>query len=240
LYLRAYPLDLLNLAVSPGLIVAPYILVARMFGVDPLFESQVAVGLILWYWLSTLFWEVGHGAREEMEEGILESLLATPASLLSLLAAKAVATLLLNVYITAGIVGWFHMFGVRLAWPWPRFLAIAFLCGFALSGFLLAYAGVVLLVKRAENLGSSLQTILGALAGMTVDPRLFPKGVWVLSQMIPLTYGIEAARRLLRGEMVGEQLVWLVILGGAYGLAGWALLQRAERRMKASGTTGEF
>lgn len=33
-YLRAYPLNLLNQAVSPALLVAPYILVARMFGFD--------------------------------------------------------------------------------------------------------------------------------------------------------------------------------------------------------------
>ena len=39
LYLRAYPLDLLNLLVSPGLLVAPYLMVGRMFGADPSFES---------------------------------------------------------------------------------------------------------------------------------------------------------------------------------------------------------
>lgn len=240
LYLRAYPLDLLNLAVSPGLLVAPYVLVGRMFGADPSFESQVAIGLILWYWLSTLFWEVGHGIRVEMEEGVLESLFATPAPFLSILAAKAVATLLLNVYITAGILGWFYAFGVVLAWPWPQFLGVALLCGLGLSGFSLAYAGVVLLAKRAESLGSSLQTVLGTLAGMTVDPAVFPRAVWALSRVIPLTYGIGAARRLLRGEPVGKQLAWLIIFGGAYALAGWALLRRAEQRMKATGTIGEF
>lgn len=238
--LRAYPLDLLNLLVSPGLLVAPYLVVARVFGADPSLESDVAVGLILWYWLSNLFWSVGHGLMEEMEEGTLESLLITPAPLITVLGAKAVAGMLENAYITAGIVGWFFAFGIEFAPPWPAFVGIMFITGLGVAGFSLAYAGVVLLVKRAENLGSDMQMVLGALSGMTVSPRFFPRPVWVLSRAIPLTYGIEAARRLLRGQPIADQVLWLAATGALYALVGRALLQRAVRRMRAAGTTGEF
>ena len=240
LYLRAYPLDLLNLAVSPGLLVAPYLLVARMFGVDPDFESSVAVGLILWYWLSQLFWWVGHGIAEEMEEGVLESLLVTPAPLVTILGAKAIAGTLTSAYITAGIIGWFFAFGLSIPVPWPAFVGIMFLTGLGLTGFCTAYAGVVLLVKQAESIGSGMQTALGVLAGMTVPPQVFPRAVWVISRAIPLTYGIEAARRLLRRDEIRGEVTWLVVTGIAFALLGWALLKRAERRMKAAGTTGEF
>lgn len=237
---RAYPLDLVNLALSPGRLVAPYLVVAKLFGAGPEFQSQVAVGLLLWYWLSTLFWEVGHGIGDEMEEGVLEQLLVTPTPLIAVLGAKAVGGIVANAYITAGIVGWLYAFGTPLPLPWPAFVGVMLLTGLGLGGFCMAYAGLVLLVKRAENLGAGMQTVLGVLAGMTVPPQALPRAVWVLSRVIPLAYGIEAARRLLRGDVVGGELMWLVLAGGAYALAGWALLRRAERRMKAAGTTGEF
>lgn len=237
---RAYPLDLLNLALSPGLLVAPYLVLAKLFGAGPDFQSSVAVGLLLWYWLSTLFWTVGYGIGEEMEEGVLEALLATPAPLLALLGAKAVAGIMVNFYITAGIVGWLFAFGIPLPLPWPAFVGIMFLTGLGLAGFCMAFAGLVLLVKRAETIGSGMQTLLGMIAGMTAPPQLLPRAVWVISRAIPLAYGIESARRLLRGDALGEQLAWLLLTGASYAIVGWTLLRRAERRMKAAGTTGEF
>lgn len=237
---RAYPLDLVNLALSPGLLVAPYLVVARLFGAGPDFQSQVAVGLLLWYWLSTLFWEVGHGIGDEMEEGVLEQILVTPTSLLAVLGAKAVGAMITNTYISVGIVGWLFAFGIPLPLPWPAFVGVMLLTGLGLGGFCMAYAGLVLLVKRAENLGAGTQTVLGALAGMTVPPQVLPQAAWIISRVIPLSYGIEAARRLLGGEVVVDQLLWLVLSGAAYGVAGWALLRRAQRRLRAAGTTGEF
>lgn len=68
LYRARYPISLLNLAVSPFLIVGPYVMVAKMYGASEEFQVSVAVGLILWYWLSELFWIVGFAFRDEMEE----------------------------------------------------------------------------------------------------------------------------------------------------------------------------
>ncbi|MBC7222539.1 hypothetical protein H5T56_06125 [Candidatus Bipolaricaulota bacterium] len=117
--------------------------------------------------------------------------------------------------------------------PWPAFVGVMLLTGLGLGGFCMAYAGLVLLVKRAENLGAWTQTVV-------VPPQVLPRAAWLISRVIPLNYGIEAVRRLLAGKVVGDQLLWLVLLGAAYGLAGWALLGRAQRRMRAAGTTGEF
>ncbi len=47
----AYPLGLLHLALPPGLLVAPYLVVAKVFGAGV--QSSVTAGLLLWYWLST-------------------------------------------------------------------------------------------------------------------------------------------------------------------------------------------
>lgn len=239
-YFRAYPLGLLNETVSPALLVAPYILVARMFGFDEGLTDSVAVGLLLWYWLSTLMWEVGFGVQEEMEEGVLESVLASPTPVVVLLGAKGLATLLENSYLTACMVGWFHLFGVRLPLPWPAFVGVLVLTGLGVVGLMLLQAGLVLLLKRASAPGDIIQTALGALSGMTMPARLLPRPLWALSRAIPVAYGIEAARGLLGGRPLGPELLLLVALGVGYGFLGWRALTWAEGRMRVAGTTGEF
>lgn len=237
---RGYPLSLLRLALTPAFVVAPYLLFARLFGADEAFKSSVAVGLILWHWLSTLIWEVGYGLQNELEEGTLEGLLVTPISIVTMLAAKSVVAILRNAWVTASMVGWLLAFGVTLDLPWALFIGIAFLGGVALSGFMLVLAGSVLLLKESEGLGTTLHTLLGVLAGVTISPQLFPRGLWILSRAIPLTYAIEAARHLLQAQPVANQALWLAATGGFYLVVGVAAVRWAERRMKAAGTTGQF
>jgi len=240
LWYRAYPLQILSLAVSPPLIVAPYVLFARLFGVDAELQFSVAVGLILWLWLSHLVWEVGYGLDNDMEEGTLESILVTPVSVMTLLAAKSVNSLIGALYISVAALGWMSALGVRLPLSWPLFLGVCLLCGAAMSGFTLLLAGSALLMKRSENLGQTVQTLLGILSGATMSTGLLPAGLWVLSRLIPLSFGIEAARRLLAGQPIADRLTWMVVSGLVYFALGQALLKRAERRMRAAGTTGEF
>jgi ABC-2 type transport system permease protein len=238
--LRAYPLDLVNYAISPPLLVAPYLLVARLFGFDQGLVDSVAVGLLLWYWLSTLLGGVGLGLEEEMEEGMVETLLSQPISVVTLLGAKAVGTVILNLYITGAMVAWFFAFGVPLLLPWPAFLGLVLLAGVGISGFMLALAALLLLYKRTFFTYDLIQTSLGALSGITMPAQYLPRPLWVISRALPLSFGIESVRRILVGGGVGPDVAILAGLGLAYFLLGRTLLVLAERRMRTAGTTGEF
>lgn len=240
LWYRAYPLQILSLAVSPPLVVAPYVLFARLFGVDAGLQFSVAVGLILWLWLSTLVWEVGYGVQNDMEEGTLESLLSTPVSITTLLAAKSIVSLISALYSSVAVLGWMSALGVRLPFSWPLLLGLCLLCGAAMSGFTLLLTSSVLLMHRSENLGQTLLTVLGLLSGATMPTELFPTALRVLSRLVPLSFGIEAARRLLTGQPTDDRVLWLLVSGMVYVTVGRALLRMAERRMRITGTTGEF
>lgn len=240
LWYRGYPLRLVGLAISPGLMVAPFLLFSRLYGPDPSFQTSVAIGLILWLWLSTLIWDVGYGLENDLEAGTLESLLIAPTSIIVILAAKSAVCILSNLFVTASIIGWLFVFHISIQFSWPLLIALALLNGFALSGFVIVLASSVLLLKKSENIGVILQTILGVLSGVTAPPHLFPKWVQVVARMLPLTYGIAAARLLLQGQPLGNQVLWLTITGIFYALIGRAFIKLAERRMKLAGTTGEF
>ncbi len=239
LYLRAYPLDLVNYAISPGLIVAPYILFAKLFGFDAELLDSVAVGLLLWYWLSTLLGGVVFGLEEEMEEGVLETLLVHPITIFHVLLAKAAAIALENLYITGIIMAWFFFFGVSLQLPWPQFLGILILSALGVAGFMLALAAVALLYKKPFELYELVQWGLGVLSGVTRPSRDLPQSLWLISRAIPLSYGIEAARAAISGQPTAGIPI-LLALSFLYALLGRGLLAVAERRMRATGTTGEF
>lgn len=239
LYLRAYPLDFVNYAISPALIVAPYIFFAKLFGFDAELLDSVAVGLILWYWLSTLLGGVAFGLGEEMDEGVLETLLVHPITVFHVLLAKAIGVVLENLYITGTMVAWFFFLGVPLRLPWPKFLGIVILTGFGVAGFMLALAAAALFYKKPFVLYDLVQWGLGVLSGVTRPARELPRSLWLISRAIPLSYGIEAARAAMSGHTV-QGIPILLALGFLYFLMGRALLVAAERRMRAAGTTGEF
>lgn len=166
LYHRVYPLDLISLAISPFFIVAPFVFVAKAYNES--LQLAVALGLIVWYWLSMFFWGVGYGVRDEVEEGVIKSLLATPASIRNLLVAKAIDTLLINLYITIALVILLgFLAGVPFHLDWVKFFLLFIVSNFALASLSFVYAAFVLIARQASFAGNLFQEAVGILSGMT-------------------------------------------------------------------------
>ncbi len=238
-YHRVYPLDLISLAVSPFFIVAPFIFVAKAHNGD--LQLSVALGLIVWYWLSMFFWGVGYGVRDEVEEGVIESLLATPTPIRNLLAAKAIDTLLINLYITiALIVLLWLLAGVPFHLDWVKFFLLFIVSNFALASLSFVYAAFVLVARQASFAGSLFQEAVGILSGMTAPVSILPKAVRWLSMLIPLTYAIEGARKLAVGQFPSREVAVLFVFGTVLLLLGILFVQKAERYLRLTGTTGEY
>lgn len=237
---RAYPLQLLGLTLSPFLIVGPFVFVGAMFP-DRAVRTSVAVGTVLWYWLSMLFWGVGFGIREEMEEGVFESIAVTPARLESLLAAKALDVLAGNVYLTActfALLRWTA--GVTVAVPWSRVAPLLVAAAFALSSLAVAYAALVLATRQAAGIGAMTQQALGALSGMTAPVSTLPRAARWASAALPLTYAIRGARTALEGRWPWNEVAVLGVFGTILLVAGLAVFSRAERAVRMAGTLGEY
>ncbi|MFA5890728.1 MAG: ABC transporter permease [Actinomycetota bacterium] len=237
---RAYPLQILGLTLSPFLVVGPFVFVGTMFP-DPKVRTSVAVGTILWYWLSMLFWGVGFGIREEMEEGVFESIAATPARLQSLLAAKALDVLAGNIYLTVctfALLRWTA--NVTVAVPWSRIVPVVMAAAFALSALAVAYAALVLATRQASGIGSMTQQALGALSGMTAPVSTLPRAARWASAAVPLTYAIQGARAALEGRWPWSEIAVLAAFGTGMLVVGLAVFAHAERRARTTGTLGEY
>lgn len=237
-YHRIYPLDLISLAISPFFIVAPFVFVAKAHGN---LQLAVALGLIVWYWLSMFFWGVGYGVRDEVEEGVIESLLATPTSIRNLLAAKAIDTLLINLYITAALVILLWLLaGVSFHLDWAKFLLLFIVSNFALASLSFVYAAFVLVARQASFAGNLFQEAVGILSGMTAPVSILPKAVRWLSMLIPLTYAIEGARKVAVGQFPYREMAVLFVFGVVLLLLGVFWVQKAEDYLRLTGTTGEY
>lgn len=238
-YHRVYPLDLISLAISPFFIVAPFVFVAKAHNGN--LQLAVALGVIVWYWLSMFFWGVGYGVRDEVEEGVIESLLATPASILNLLAAKAIDTLLINFYITVALVILLWLLaGIPFRLDWAKFLLLFTVSNFALASLSFVYAAFVLVARQASFAGNLFQEAVGILSGMTAPVSILPKAVRWLSMLIPLTYAIEGARKVAVGQFPYREMTILFLFGSVLSLLGVLLVQKAERYLRMNGATGEY
>ncbi|MBI4729448.1 MAG: ABC transporter permease [Acidobacteria bacterium] len=237
---RAYPLDMVSLALSPFLIIAPFVLVAGVYG-DRHLLASVAVGLVLWYWLSMYLWGVGFGVRDEIQQGVLEALAATPARLWAMLAAKALDGALVNLYVTIATLALLRIVaGVAPSGSAAGFALVFGAAGLALSGFSALYAALVLVTRQAATLGSISQQVMGIASGMTAPTSVLPRAVRYLSALLPLTYAIRGARLALRGVVPWADVSLLAGLGAGLWLLSGALLARAERAVRRTGSWGEY
>ncbi len=238
-YHRAYPLDLVSLAISPFFIVAPFVFAAKAYPENV--QVGVATGLLVWYWFSMFFWGVGYGVRDEMEEGTLESLLATPISLWQLLAAKALDTMLINVYITLFLVILLQgVAGVGIPLYRPGFGLMFGVSGFALASLSFLYAALVIAARQAAVLGSLVQEALGILSGMTAPTSVFPRALQWGAAVIPLTYAIRGTRRVVQGQMPYFEVVILFLFGSVLFVGGMLAIFLVERHMRKAGEVGEY
>ena len=165
----------------------------------------------------------------ERELGTLSAVLATPANRLALFGGRAIPVVIHGVFVSAFAftVGWLLLDMPVPARALPALAAVTVIT--AVSGALFGLAlGSLALRLRDLWVGSNLAYFLMLLlCGAAVPVSALPHWLGAIAQCIPLTHGIEAARRVAAGAppstVVGLVSVE-VALGLAYGLLGYGLL----------------
>ena len=112
----------------------------------------------------------------------------------------------------------------------PLLLATA-VSAFACTGFGLLGAGFGLLMREQAVLANVLFGLLLIFTGANVPVDTLPVWMQTISQILPFTHGIEAARRLADGETVGAVAGLLTaeaVIGLVYAGLGYAAIRGAE------------
>lgn len=177
--------------------------------------------------------------------GTFEALLSTRAPLPALLLGLAGYPLLWNLLRALLLVGGATVVGVEFSWG-----AIVPVTGIAVL-LLLAYAGIglvaaalILVFRTAGPLVTAVIAGSGLLGGVYYSAAAIPSWLQSLSAIVPLTYGLRAARMLLLGGAgvsdVSADVATLVLLTGTALALGGGCFLLALRHARTAGTLSQY
>jgi ABC-2 type transport system permease protein len=159
------------------------------------FFSYYMIGLIVAYFMGTIFWGMGFSLKRLMDIGLLETIWACPISKLMYIIGESLFSILGLVYEIA-ILLILYKFVFRMTVPseilktMPYFILFLFL----MYGFGIAFAALVLLVKDADTMIDTSSFLVQTLTGTQNPPQVFPRFFLTLSLAIPITYFLDIIR----------------------------------------------
>jgi ABC-2 type transport system permease protein len=160
-------------------------------------------------------------------------ILATPAGRLSLFLGRSLPVIANGVFVSAFafVVGGLIV-GIHVPASAVGSLALVIVvCAASCTGLGLLSAALGLRVRETATLNNIVFGLLLVFCGTNVPLSELPGWMSFLSQGMPLTHGIEAARRLAAGQSlgtVGGLIGAELLVGAAYGVVGYALLRFME------------
>ena len=213
LYLLLFAPLLSNLSAVPGF---------PSGGAFTVFTPGLLVMLALF---STAF--SGFGLVDQIRNGVIERLLVTPASRLSILLALVLRdVLVLLVQSTIAVLLAFAMgLTANLAGLLLSFVMMV------LTGALLACCSYALAMRLRQedalaSVVNSIATPLMLLSGITLPLTLAPKIIRSIASVNPLAYEVTASRSLFLGNFTDSSIiVGLVFLGALAALAFWGAMR---------------
>ena len=242
--LRRQPGWLILDTVLPVLSVSAFAFVYRaMHAPEEFLGFAVLGGAMTAFWLNVI-WSMGAQLYWDREAGNLELFIASPSSLLAILAGMAAGGMAITMVRATAIVlaGWL-VFGVALhPTSWFALAGVFALLMLALYGLGMVFASVFLRWGRqALHVVSLLQEPVYLLSGLNFPVRVLGTGVASAAAVLPLTAGVDALRQILFPAVAQGLLpVWVeaLILAGLaavfIALARW-LLARLERQARREG-----
>lgn len=194
--------------------------------------------------LMTLWWialqHAGTMVTGDRWQGLLEPLIATPASLASVVFGRITA---LTCF---GLVSFFEVwatgelfFDASIPFEHPLALGLTLVStAFATAGTSVAFAAVFVMTRNAYTFTNSLSFPLYLLGGVFVPVAILPGWLQPASGGIFMSWSSDLLRASLKPAAIDDlwQRLGMVVLLGALGfLIGRAILFRVLRRMRAKG-----
>jgi ABC-2 type transport system permease protein len=231
--------------VLPVLSVSAFALVYRaMQAPEEYLGYAILGGAMTAFWLNVI-WSMGAQLYWDREAGNLELYIASPASLMAILAGMALGGMTFTlVRATAIVVIGGLVFGVSFApSSWLALAGVFLLTMLALYGLGMVFASAFLWWGRqALHVVSLLQEPVYLMSGLNFPVKTLGTAVASVAALLPLTAGVDALRQILFPQAAGHGLlsVWaeVVILAGlaaAFIALARYLLARLERQARQEG-----
>ena len=229
----------------PTLVLAPifqillFVYIGRNAGVES--DEFYVIGNAVQYASIPCLFAMTHAIAGERSQQTLSYILVSPAGRLPLFLGRALPVIANAMFVAAfSLLVAGLMLGIDIPLSaWPAIGLVIFVATFSCTGLGLICAGVGLRVRETAVLNNVIFGLLLIFTGANVDIDRLPGWMQAISERVPLTHGIEAARRVADGAAIGDVsglLASEAVIGLAYTLVGYAVLRfmELESRRRAS------
>lgn len=235
---RASPEVLIPLVTAP-LFALIFLSIVRQSGRPDLQADALMAPVLMTLWWVALQ-QAGNMITGDRWQALLEPLLATPASLASVLLGRIAALMCMGLvsFLEVWALGELAV-GVSIPFEHPVALVLTLLVtAFATAGTSVAFAAVFVLTRNAYTFTNSLSYPLYLLGGVFVPAAILPGFIQPVSSGIFMSWGADLLRASVRPPPVDDlwqRLATVVLLGAVSFAVGRAILFHVMHRMRARG-----
>jgi ABC-2 type transport system permease protein len=177
----------------------------------------------------------------ERYQQTLGNVLITPAGRLPLFIGRSLPVILNGAFVAAfSLTVASLLLGIDIpASALAPLVVVVVVTAFSCTGLGLINAGIGLRVRENAVLSNILFGLLLIFSGANVRLDSLPSWMSTISQGVPLTHGIEAARKVASGSSLGDVSGFVAAefaVGAAYAVAGYALLRFMEWQARTYAT----
>jgi ABC-2 type transport system permease protein len=221
----------------PSLLVAPifqillFVFIGRSAGLES--DQFYVIGNALQYAAIPCVFAMGFAISGERYQQTLGPILVSPAPRLPLFLGRAVPVMLNGAFVAAfSLAVGSLLLGIELPASALAPLALVVLvCAVSCTGLGLINGALGLRVREVAVLGNIIFGLLLIFTGANVPIDQLPGWMQAISDVVPLTHGIEAARLLADGASLGSVdhlIAQELIVGAVYGLVGYGFVRFFE------------
>lgn len=229
----------------PGMLVAPvfqillFVYIGRSAALRD--DEFYVIGNAIQYAAVPCLFAMSFTIAGERNQRTLGYLLVSPAPRLPLFLGRALPVVVNGFFVAAfALVVGGAIVGIDV--PRSSYAPIALaaaVSAFGCTGFGLVGAGIGLLLREQAVLSNILFGILLVFCGANVPLDELPGWMRAVSEALPFTHGIAAARRLADGASLGDVAGLLgheALLGCVYTVAGYGFIRATERLSRSRAT----
>jgi ABC-2 type transport system permease protein len=204
-------------------------------------DEFFVVGNAIQYASIPCIFSTTHAIAGERFQQTLAYLLVSPAGRVPLFLGRALPVIVNGMVVAAFallVAGLIMRIDIPLS-AWPAILVVITVASFACTGLGLITAAIGLRVRETSVLNNILFGLLLIFTGANVPLEQMPGWMEAIGRSVPLTHGIEAARRLADGASLGD-VAGLIgtefAIGAVYAFVGYQALRFMEHssRKRAS------
>lgn len=235
--IRAAPDALIPLVTAP-LFALIFVSIVRQSGRYDLQADALMAPVLMTLWWVALQ-HAGNMITGDRWQALLEPLLATPASLASVLLGRITALMCMGLVSFLEVWALGELLGAPIPFEHPGALGLTLaVVAFATAGTSVAFAAVFVLTRNAYTFTNSLSYPLYLLGGVFVPVAILPGWLHPISSGIFMSWGADLLRATLKPPPIDHlwpRLGMVALLGAISFVVGRALLFHVLRRMRANG-----